>query len=151
MKSKELLKFNERQSLVEIVKDGGNIEYCVCSYYDDNMPEGEKWCWGHYFSTMENAIKYMATECLNRMTRYMLIETNNDNEIYTNVFDTFTEAKEELDKRFNNYYNSKEDNWYCTYAYKNSDQDFTYADLDMEDIEYNDVYHIRLKIVEIEV
>lgn len=62
MKSRELLKFSERQSLVEITK-GNRIEYCVCSYYDDNRPEGSKWDWGHYFNTLEGALKYIVLEC----------------------------------------------------------------------------------------
>lgn len=65
MKSRELLKFSQRQSLVEITKDNGTIEYCVCSYYDDNAPEGSKWDWGHYFSTMKNALEYIVLECFN--------------------------------------------------------------------------------------
>ena len=62
MVSRELLKFSDRQSLVEI-KKGNSIEYCVCSYYDDNRPEGTKWDWGHYFMTMEDALKYIVLEC----------------------------------------------------------------------------------------
>lgn len=62
MKSRELLKFSERQSLVEITK-ANRIEYCVCSYYNDNAPEGSKWDWGHYFYTLESALKYIVLEC----------------------------------------------------------------------------------------
>lgn len=83
MKSRELLKFNERQSLVEITKDNGTIEYCVCSYYDDNRPEGSKWDWGHYFATMENALKYIVLECFdvnrkfeNKKNRFLTIAYN---------------------------------------------------------------------------
>ena len=62
MKSRELLKFSDKQSLVEITK-ANRIEYCVCSYYNDNAPEGSKWDWGHYFYTLESALKYIVLEC----------------------------------------------------------------------------------------
>lgn len=64
MKSRELLKFNERQSLVEITKEN-RIEYCVCSYYNDNAPEGSKWDWGHYFPTLKSALTYIVLDCFN--------------------------------------------------------------------------------------
>lgn len=63
MKSRELIKFSDRQSLVEITKASGTIEYCVCSYYSDERPEGSKWDWGHYFQTMEGALRYIVLEC----------------------------------------------------------------------------------------
>ena len=65
MISKEILKFNERQSLVERVRDDGTVyEYVVCSYYDDTAPEGSKWTWGHYFKDIKDALKYIFNECL---------------------------------------------------------------------------------------
>ena len=67
MSSKEILKFNERQSLVARVRDDGSVyEYVVCSYYNDNAPEGSKWDWGHYFSKIEDALRYIVNECLDK-------------------------------------------------------------------------------------
>lgn len=64
-KSKEILKINNRQSLVARMKEDGSVyEYVVCSYYDDNAPEGSKWCWGHYFKEVADALRYIVNECL---------------------------------------------------------------------------------------
>lgn len=63
MKSRELLKFSDRQSLVEIKSESGNIRYCVCSHYDDSLPEGSKWDWGHYFSSIRDALEYIVLDC----------------------------------------------------------------------------------------
>ena len=103
-KSKEILKFNATQSLVERVKDDGTVyEYVVCSNYNDNAPEGSKWDWGHYFSTMENALKYIVTRCLSPIHRYVLIETDTNNNIEERTYETYEEARKEFDKRFENY------------------------------------------------
>lgn len=102
MKTRELLKLNERQSLVEIEKTN-STEYCVCSYYDDNKPEGSKWSWGHYFSSLENAIKYAAIECFKPIHRYVLLEMDTNNNVTEKVFSDYDEAYEEFEKRFYDY------------------------------------------------
>ena len=102
MKSKELLKINERQSIVEIEK-GDRIEYCVCSYYDDTRPEGSKWDWGHYFSSLEGAIKYAATECFKSMHRYVLIEVDEQMNISEETFHCYEDAYKEFKNRYNEY------------------------------------------------
>ena len=102
MKTRELLKLNERQSLVEIEKTN-STEYCVCSYYDDNKPEGSKWSWGHYFSSLENAIKYAAIECFKPIHRYVLLEMDTNNNVTEKVFSDYDEAYEEFEKRFHAY------------------------------------------------
>lgn len=63
MKSRELLKFSDRQSLVEITSESGEIQYCVCSYYDEDAPEGSKWYWGHYFTAIKDALEYIVLDC----------------------------------------------------------------------------------------
>lgn len=99
MKSKELLKLNETQSIVEIEK-GNSTEYCVCGYYDNSKPEGEKWCWGHYFSTLENAIKYAALNCYKPIDRYIVIEAE-DGDIKQNVFSNYDEAHDYFIRKIN--------------------------------------------------
>ena len=104
MKSVELLKFSESQSLVQIFKDNGeHKEYCVCSHYDPNAKEGSKWDWGHYFVDMEGALQYIATRCFSPIHRYVLIETDANNNIEEQVFDTYTEARKEFDAKFYDY------------------------------------------------
>lgn len=100
MKSRELLKLNERQSIVEIEKRNAT-EYCVCSYYDDSKPEGSKWTWGHYFSTLENAIKYAATKVYSPMHQYVVVVSFSfDEERPVWFFDTEEEAVAEIRKQF---------------------------------------------------
>jgi hypothetical protein len=104
MKSKELLKFNDRQSLVVRTREDGTVhEYVVCSNYNDTAPEGSKWDWGHYFSTMEDALKYIATRCFTPMYRYVLVEADTNTKIEEKTYNTYDEARKEFDKRFNNY------------------------------------------------
>lgn len=100
MKSRELLKLNERQSIVEIEK-GNTTEYCVCSYYDDNKPEGSKWTWGHYFLTLEDAIKYAATKVYTPIHQYVVVVSYSfDAEKPVWFFDTEEEAVAEIRKQF---------------------------------------------------
>ena len=65
MVSKEIFKFNKRQSLVARVREDDTVyEYIVCSNYNDTQPEGSKWDWGHYFKELKDALKYIVNECL---------------------------------------------------------------------------------------
>lgn len=100
MKTRELLKLNERQSIVEIEKEN-STEYCVCSYYDDSKPEGSKWSWGHYFTTLENAIKYAATKVYSPIHKYVVVVSYSfDVERPVWFFDTEEEAIAEIRKQF---------------------------------------------------
>lgn len=109
MTSKELLRFSESQSLVARIKEDGTIhEYVVCSNYDNTKPEGSKWDWGHYFCTMENALKYIATECFLPIHRYVLVEADTNTNIDEKTYRTYEEARKEFDKRFNNYKNDED-------------------------------------------
>lgn len=104
MKSVELLKFSERQSLVQIFKENGeHKEYVVCSNYNPDAPEGSKWDWGHYFITMEGALTYIATECFTPIHKYVLIETDTSNNINQRVFNTYGEAKRRFDELYEQY------------------------------------------------
>ena len=104
MISTELLKFNATQSLVVRIKDDGTIhEYVVCSNYDDNAPEGSKWDWGHYFMTMEGALKYIATECFSPIHKYVLVETDEDNRISEKSFNDYDSVKREFDSKVSRY------------------------------------------------
>lgn len=120
MKSKEILKLNERMSLVEIRKDDGEIsQYCVCSHYNANAPEGSKWDYGHYFSNLEDAVKYAATRCYAPIHRYVLVETDTSNNIAQTVFDDYDEAYDEFKKRFDEYASYEE----CHHAEITTDMD----------------------------
>ena len=100
MKSRELLKLNARQSIVEIEK-GSRTEYCVCSYYDDSKPEGSKWTWGHYFGSLESAIKYAATKVYSLIHQYVVVVSYSfDREKSVWFFDTEEEAIACIRKQF---------------------------------------------------
>lgn len=100
MKTRELLKLNERQSIVEIEKEN-STEYCVCSYYDPDESVGNQWCWGHYFTTLENAIKYAATKVYSPIHKYVVVVSYSfDGERPVWFFDTEEEAIAEICKQF---------------------------------------------------
>ena len=143
MISTELLKFSERQSLVVRIKDDGTIhEYVVCSNYDDTKPEGSKWDWGHYFCTMEGALKYIATECFEPIYKHVLIEVDGNNHIENFIYNTYEEAKTEFDKRFNSY----KDDENCCHAEVGTDRNGdTIGELWYQNINCND--DITLKII----
>lgn len=105
MKSKELLKLNERFSLVECRKDdsGEIFQYCVCSYYNKNAPEGKKWIWGHYFTELEDAIKYAALHCYAPIHKYVLLEMDTCNNVNEQIFSNYDEAYKMFKERFDNY------------------------------------------------
>ena len=54
----ELKKIDERRSLVLWVTPEGHKKFVVCSFYDPKQPVGQQWCWGHYFTDIEDAIEY---------------------------------------------------------------------------------------------
>ena len=145
MKSKELLKFSEKQSLVARIKDDGTVhEYVVCSHYDDNAPEGSKWDWGHYFSTMEGALTYIATRCFSPIHKYVLVEVDTNTNVEERTYNTYDEARKEFDKRFNSY---KEDEC-CHHADIADDGNGnTIGDLWFETDSYYD--DIKLKIIDV--
>lgn len=145
MKSTELLKFNDRQSLVVRTKEDGTIhEYVVCSNYDDTAPEGSKWDWGHYFSTMEGALKYIATRCFTPMYRYVLVETDTNTNIEEKTYNTYDEARKEFDKRFDNY---KYDEDCCHSEIVDDGNGNTVGELWYRSESYED--DIKLKIIEV--
>ena len=145
MNSKELLKFSERQSLVVRTRDDGTIhEYVVCSNYDDTQPEGCKWDWGHYFLTMEGALKYIATECFSPMHKYVLIEADTNTNIAEKAYDTYDEARKEFDKRFNAY---KDDENCCHAEIVDDGNGNTVGELWYDSESYND--DVTLKIIDV--
>lgn len=100
MKSRELLKLDNQRSLIEIEK-ANTTEYAIVSYYDDNKSEGNKWCWGHYFSSLENAIKYAATKVYTPIHQYVVVVSYSfDVEKSVWLFDTEEEAIEAIKKQF---------------------------------------------------
>ena len=68
----ELMKVNEFKSLILWI-DGNINKYVVCSYYDPTKREGEQWCWGHYFHSLEDALEYVH-ECKKGFTYSRAIE-----------------------------------------------------------------------------
>ena len=141
MKSRELLKLNERQSIVEIEK-GNETEYCVCSYYDDNKPEGSKWTWGHYFFSLEDAIKYAATECFSPMYKYQVIECYSGS-IDSTEFYTYDKAQQHLEDRYKKL-SSEED---CVFheIYEDCNGNLV-AHVEYEENEFNDFKLIKIKM-----
>lgn len=101
--TKALLKINKDQTLVEITNDNGTIQYCVCSCYDESLPIGSRWCWGHYFPTLEGAIKYAALRCYTLIRRYVLVEVDSSCNINEKVYSNYDDAYEEFKKRFDDY------------------------------------------------
>lgn len=100
MKSRELLKLDNQRSLIEI-KKANTTEYAIVSYYDDSKSEGNKWCWGHYFSSLENAIKYAATKVYTPIHQYVVVVSYDfDIEKPVWFFDTEEEAIAEIRKQF---------------------------------------------------
>lgn len=100
MKSRELLKLDNQRSLIEIEK-ANTTEYAIVSYYDDSKSEGNKWCWGHYFSSLENAIKYAATKVYSPIHQYVVVVSYSfDAEKPVWFFDTEEEAVAEIRKQF---------------------------------------------------
>lgn len=145
MISTELLKFSDRQSLVARKNDIGEIyEYVVCSHYDDNAPEGSKWDWGHYFSTMEGALKYIATECFSPIHKYVLIEADTNTNVEEHMYNTYEAARKEFDKRFNNY---KDDENCCHAEIVDDGNGNTVGELWYESDSYSD--DVTLKIIDV--
>ena len=150
MKSKELLKFNEIQSLVEITKTDGvreYKEYCVCSCYDDTKSEGSKWCWGHYFTTMESALKYIALDCFSKIKRWALLEITDGRLETYEVFDDENEAKKSLKERYENY--SQDSEVVSTYEYEEYDNEYEITYSFDSDLFENLESVTRLKLIEI--
>jgi len=55
----ELKKIDARRSLVLWVTPEGYKKFVVCSYYNADEPVGQQWVWGHYFTDIEDAVKYI--------------------------------------------------------------------------------------------
>lgn len=59
--SKELMKLNDRQSLVEILDEENTpVEWVVCSNYDPKRRYGEQWGWARHFYAPLDACNYIA-------------------------------------------------------------------------------------------
>ena len=83
------------------MKKRNTTEYCVCSYYDPNASEGNQWCWGHYFYTLEDAIKYAATKVYSPIHQYVVVVSYSfDREKSVWFFDTEEEAISCIRKQF---------------------------------------------------
>ena len=61
-------------TLVKLEKDNKDIEWVVCSEYDEHAKEGEKWIWGHYFDTFEEACTYMNQKSIYVVTAHDIEE-----------------------------------------------------------------------------
>jgi len=48
--------------LVLWIHPSGKKEFVVCSYYDEEKEMGSRWCWGHYFNEIEDALEYWNEE-----------------------------------------------------------------------------------------
>lgn len=64
----ELLKNGDR-SLVKLTDEKGNtIKYVVCSFFNEKLPMGSKWQWGHYFEMWNHSTE---EECAKAATMYL--------------------------------------------------------------------------------
>ena len=54
----ELMRINNDRSLVLWVTPEGHKRFVVCSFYDETLPMGQRWQWGHYFEDLISAVEY---------------------------------------------------------------------------------------------
>ena len=74
MKTRELIKLNDRHSIVEAIYEQKETEYVVCSNYDQTKEPGSQWSSGAYCCSLENAIKYAAKHCFKAEYIYVVME-----------------------------------------------------------------------------
>ena len=104
MKTRELLKLNERYSIVEATYEQKDTEYVVCANYDPEAEEYRQWDNGQYFISLEGAIKFAALNRFEPVHRYVLIETDTNGNISEEVFKCEEDAYKEFKKKYDDYY-----------------------------------------------
>ena len=98
-----IMKLTDKYTLVERRRDNGEIiEYIICNGIkpvENGEPNEYEWASGMYAYSLEGAIKTAALRCYEPIYRYVLIETDSDNEIKKDFFDDYDRAKSEFDRR----------------------------------------------------
>lgn len=51
-------KAKDKSLVVRVREDETVIEYVVCSHYNSQAPEGQRWDYGHYFHDIPHALVY---------------------------------------------------------------------------------------------
>lgn len=144
MKTRELLKLNERYSIVEATYEKKDTEYVVCANYNPDAEPYRQWENGAYFTSLEGAVKFAALRRFSPIHRYVLIETDNNNNITEKTFSSYDEAYKEFKERFDNYASDED----CRHAAIVDDGNGnTVGELWFKDDKYND--DIGLKIIDI--
>ena len=109
MKTRELLKLNERYSIVEATYEQKDTEYVVCSNYNPNAEPYKQWSSGlAYCTSLEDAVKVAALHCYSPIHRYILLEMDTCNNVTEKVYSDYDEAYKEFKKRFDDYSSDKE-------------------------------------------
>lgn len=107
MKTRELLKLNERYSIVEATYEHKDTEYVVCSNYNPDAEPYRQWDSGiAYCLTLEEAVKVAAKNCFDPMYIYVVIECYNGN-IEQRKFSTYENARRHFSERFDSLKNEE--------------------------------------------
>ena len=85
-------------------KDNKDIEWVVCSEYNEHAKEGEKWIWGHYFDTFEEACTYMNQKSIYVVTAHDIEEMDESSKtkqfFFSQKEDALDAAKEYIEKHY---------------------------------------------------
>ena len=91
-------------TLVKLEKDNKDIEWVVCNEYDEHAPEGEKWIWGHYFDTFEEACTYMNQKSIYVVTAHDIEEMDESSKtkqfFFSKKEDALDAAKEYIEQHY---------------------------------------------------
>lgn len=99
MKTRELIKLNDRYSIVEAAYEQKATEYVVCSNYDSTKEPGSQWNSGVYCYSLKSAIQYAAKHCYEPEYMYLVIECYSGS-IEHKTFDSRDDATHYLNTRY---------------------------------------------------
>ena len=144
-----IMKLTESKTLVERRRDDGSFyEYIICDCIRpvvNGEPNEYEWDSGMYSFTLEGIIKTAALYCYEPIYRYVVTEVDSYHDSVEHVYDTYDEAKREMEKRFNRL----RDDEYCTYyEYNSIDGDSVL--LWFEEDDSNELW-VQLKLIEVKV
>lgn len=144
-----IMKLTESKTLVERRRDDGSlIEYIICDGIkpvENREPNDYEWASGMYSFTLEGIIKTAALYCYEPIYRYVVTEVDSYHDSVEHVYDTYDEAKREMEKRFNRLRE------YCTdYDYEYSSIDGDSALLWFKEDDSSELW-VQLKLIEVKV
>ena len=144
-----IMKLTESKTLVERRRDDGSlIEYIICDGIKpvENGESNEyEWARGMYSFTLEGIIKTAALYCYEPIYRYVVTEVDSYHDSVEHVYDTYEEAKREMEKRFNRL---REDEYCTDYEYSSIDGDS--ALLWFKEDDGSELW-VQLKLIEVKV